>query len=86
MTPQNQTIRGLYVDCYSFEALLKSSLECFYDYSCFQQFVLTNISFTPLNSSLISRFNQSSTIESMIKQLMIEEWFISTSYESYFEE
>ncbi|UJR11868.1 hypothetical protein I4U23_016047 [Adineta vaga] len=83
---KNDTIRGLYVGCYPLEALLKSSLQCFFDSSCFQRIQLQNISFNPLNSSIASRFLQNASIESLISQLMVEEWSRSIFYERYFNE
>ncbi|CAF1177877.1 unnamed protein product [Adineta ricciae] len=83
---KNNTIPGLYVGCYPLEALLTSSLQCFLDSSCFQQIQLQNTSFNPLDSYIASRFPQNASVETLINQLMVEEWSKSIFYEKYFNE
>jgi hypothetical protein len=84
-------IRGLYTGCYVTEALLKSTLECFYDQQCISQIqsFLTSSSpmqVTALDSSLPSLYSMSSTIKELVDNLMIEQWSTSSSYERYYNE
>ncbi|CAF0739806.1 unnamed protein product [Adineta steineri] len=82
-------VPGLYVGCYIVEALLQSTLECFYNQTClnilqsyggFSSFM----DVIPLNSSLSSRYNETSTIEELVNELMIENWNLSIIYENYY--
>ncbi|CAF3962316.1 unnamed protein product [Adineta steineri] len=82
-------VPGLYVGCYIVEALLQSTLECFFNQTClsilqsyggFSSFM----DVIPLNSSLSSRYNETSTIEELVNELMIENWNLSIIYENYY--
>ena len=77
-----QPSRGMMVGCYPIEALLQTTLECFYDQQCID----SDGHFPKLNiSSLeISPFNMNTTIESMLNHLMVEQYFINISYATYF--
>ncbi|CAF1670819.1 unnamed protein product, partial [Adineta ricciae] len=85
------SIPGLYVGCYAIEALLQSNLQCFYDNNCvkrlksyFTESIPMNV--TALNVSLSNHFRMNSTIESILNELMVEEWKSSTTYEKYYNE
>ncbi len=39
-----------------------------------------------LDSSLSSRYNETSTIQELINQLMVEKWNLSSTYEHYYKE
>ena len=77
-----QPSRGMMAGCYPLEALFQSTLECLYDQQCIDP---TN-TFKAMNtsSSKASHFNANATIESIVNQLMIEEYSSNTSYEKYF--
>lgn len=76
-----QPSRGMKAGCYPLEALLQSTFECFYDQQCID----SDNAFQALNSSSVSsRFDVNATIESVFQALMVEEYFINTSYENYF--
>ena len=79
-----QPSRGMMVGCYPIEALLQTTLECFYDQQCID----SDGHFPKLNiSSLeISPFNMNTTIESMLNHLMVEEYLSNISYATYFSE
>ncbi|CAF1302121.1 unnamed protein product [Adineta ricciae] len=79
-----ESSRGMFVGCYALEALLKSKLACFYDQQCID----TSQVFQAMDSSslLSSRFDSNSTIESLVAQLMIEEYTRNLSYEKYLEQ
>ncbi|CAF1287551.1 unnamed protein product [Adineta ricciae] len=84
-------IPGFDVGCYTVEALLKSTLECLYDQNCIDTIQLymsdkrpSNITF--LNISLSSNYRINSTVNDLLKNLMIEQWNINTMYEIYYEQ
>jgi hypothetical protein len=78
---------GLYVGCYIIEALLQSDLRCFYDQECLSPLLnATDYPFniTLLNASTPTQYKSTSTINTLIDNLFIEEWNNQTSYESYY--
>ncbi|CAF1541165.1 unnamed protein product [Adineta ricciae] len=82
-------VPGVYQGCYTVEALLHSTLECFYNYTCLQELQLHTLAsktfyVMPLNSLLKSKYPINSTIEQLLDQLMIEEWTWSSHYEQYY--
>jgi hypothetical protein len=77
---------GLMVGCYPLESLLKSTLECLYNVSCFSLLQYVSQSFAPLNDSHPSRFQKNSTVKSILDQLMIEQWNNNINYEKYYNE
>jgi hypothetical protein len=85
------SIPGMYRGCYTVEALLQSTLECFYDEICANQFRPTAVSsiidyFTSLDPSLPSEYSVNSTIQELLNGLMIEEWNLSITYNTYYNE
>jgi hypothetical protein len=81
---ESSTMPGFMVGCYPLEALLKSTLECLYNVSCFSRIQSINRSFEPLNSSISSRCKRNSTVESILNRLMVEQWIKSIIYENYY--
>jgi hypothetical protein len=84
-------VPGFYIGCYVLEALLKSTLECFYHQTCFNQLQMyfsssSAINATALNSSSPSNYSINSTIKDLVGNLMIEQWNVSTMYERYYNE
>jgi hypothetical protein len=84
-------IPGLLKGCYLVEAVRQSSLECFYQELCIamiEQFlqapVIDNSSSLPLNSSVESRFNISSSIDELLSKAMTEESNKNVSHAEYF--
>ncbi|CAF1328047.1 unnamed protein product [Adineta ricciae] len=77
-----QSSGGMLVGCYPLEALLQTTFQCLYDQKCIDP----NQTFTALNISSLksSRFTINMTIESIVKELFIEEYFSNISYEKYF--
>ena len=45
----------------------------------------SSMNITALDSSLLSRFNESSTIEELLSQLMADNWNLSIIYKNYYE-
>jgi hypothetical protein len=81
-------VPGFYVGCYVVESLLQSTLECFYDQSCFNVLKFhisssSSIGVTTLDASLPTKYSVNSTIQELVNNLMIEEWNVSTMYETY---
>ncbi|CAF3311869.1 unnamed protein product, partial [Rotaria sp. Silwood2] len=83
------SVPGLYVGCFVTEALLQSSLQCFYNQTCINElrtYLTYNSSLivTALNASMSNRFFDNSTIQELVDALMIEQWNLSTAFESYY--
>jgi hypothetical protein len=83
---ESSMMSGLMVGCYPLESLLKSTLECLYNVSCFSLLQSVSRSFSPLNDSNPSRYKKNSTVESILNQLMIEQWNNNINYEKYYNE
>ncbi len=84
-------VPGFYMGCYVLEALLQSTLECFYNQTCINRLQMyysssSAINVTALDSSSPSNYSQSSTIRDLVENLMIEQWNVSTMYERYYNE
>ena len=78
------SIRGMRSDCYPFDGLLASSLECYFDAACLQLLVSTSAYFQPLNNQLTTRFPSKMAISSILSQSMVEQVSIEASIEDYF--
>ena len=83
------TVRGMFRGCYILEALLQSSLECFYDQPCFDELTMAlsqtirpNVSI--LNATAASNFSVTSTVGEMLSQLMVEKWSWEVNYDGYY--
>jgi len=84
-------VPGFYIGCYVLEALLQSTLECFYDQKCINDIQgyfswSSAINAIALNSSSPSNYSINSTIKDLVGNLMIEQWNVSTMYERYYNE
>ncbi|CAF1436941.1 unnamed protein product [Adineta ricciae] len=82
-------IPGLLTGCYVIEAILQSTLECFYNKTCITQIQsyieeIPSMNITPLDSSLPTQYSVNSTIQELLDHLMVEYWNISTTYEKYY--
>jgi hypothetical protein len=85
------SVPGLYIGCFVIEALLQSTLECFYDQTCINQLQSYLLSSSPMNvtaldSSLPTQYFINSTIEELLNNLMVEQWNSSLIYDSYYNE
>ncbi|CAF1183739.1 unnamed protein product [Rotaria magnacalcarata] len=82
-------VRGMYIGCYVLEALLQSSLECFYDPICFNS-VMSYLNSTVIwngtvmNRTTPSRFLTTSTVGDILDELMIEIWNWTLKFDDYF--
>ncbi|CAF0873473.1 unnamed protein product [Didymodactylos carnosus] len=77
------------IGCLVLDAVLQSDLSCFYNESCLSElkFQLTDLP-SPLNTTLLkvgSSVASLPTIGELIANLMVEEWYFNSSYESYFD-
>lgn len=84
-------VPGLYIGCNTIEAVLKSTVECFYDEICFSQFLShlignSSMHILPLDQSLLVRSSVQSTIQQLIDYLMVEKWNFSSSFEDYYQQ
>ena len=82
-------VPGLYIGCAMTEAVLQSTLGCFYDQTCLGQFLSylegnSSIDVTVLDRSSLIRFSVQSTIQELVDNLMVEQWNFSTSFDNYY--
>lgn len=82
-------INGLKIGCYVIEAIMQSNLQCFYNSICLKKIEsILNYSM-PININILNQsFNShpNSTIEYLIKQSMVDQWFQNFSYNSYYKQ
>ena len=84
-------VPGLYIGCYTIEAVLKSTVECFYDEVCFSRFLShlignSSMRILPLDRSMLVRSSVQSTIQHLIDYLMVEKWNFSSSFDDYYQQ
>jgi hypothetical protein len=84
-------VPGMYTGCYVIEGLLQSSLECFYNQTCFYNLITymgpsSSLNATVMNSSASSQFSTTSTVGELLNNLMVEQWRWSSTYADYFDE
>jgi hypothetical protein len=84
-------VPGMYTGCYVIETLLQSSLECFYDQTCFHNLTTYRSPSSPLNATVMnssapSQFSTTSTVGELLNNLMVEQWKWASTYADYFDE
>ena len=81
-------VTGLTVGCYAVEAILQSTLECFFDAICLNgvRNFFPNMDITDVKSldSYQTKYSVKTTIDALVDNLFIEEWWTMTSFEQYF--
>ncbi len=85
-------LEGLHGGCSIINSVLKSSMECWFKNACLMELrtlfnktgVSIPLSVTPLNTSLSSRYDPSTLIETIFNEMMIEEWNFSYSIEKFY--
>ena len=82
----NVLVKGMRTGCYAYEALLDSTLECYYDVSCLQLLVSNISSFKPLNQNTSSRFLMHDTVSTILNVGMVERFTYDYSAEAYYRE
>ena len=86
------TIPDFYVGCLSTQALIQSTMQCFYNRSCLDQ-IQRNINYnqltlnvTLLNISKPSRYPPQTSIEVMLRNMFVEEWNSQINYDQYYKQ
>ena len=79
-------IKGMKTDCFPYDGLAASTLECYYDASCIQSFVANGFVFEPLNASWPSKFRMTSPLREILQSGLVEEFSYNYSIERYYEE
>ena len=86
-----RNIAGMFQTWFPLQALLESTLECFYDEECLAQIIelinstTSSTNFTALKSQPLYHINGSyEKIGSMVNRLFVESWSREISFESYF--
>ncbi|CAF4177164.1 unnamed protein product, partial [Rotaria sordida] len=82
-------IPGMVHSCLPVNTILLSTLECFYNQTCLNDLVSllpTTEAFTAMSQFEQTRYELNSTIQTIIDNLMIEEWVIDISYKKYYEQ
>ncbi|CAF1426089.1 unnamed protein product [Rotaria sordida] len=87
-------IPNMYKSCFNMQSLLLSSLECFFERTCFdpiQEKINANtLYYLMINGSVLltnsTRFSPKTTVEEMINELMIERWYENVRYEEYYQQ
>ena len=82
-------VPGIFQGCFMIEAALQSTLECFYSPDCIRQLQYylasnTSIVFPALSATQPSRYRANSTMKTLLDELMVEEWNLTSTYESYY--
>jgi hypothetical protein len=79
---------GFFVGCFPLKALLKSTLECFYNQTCIdivkdltQIYLNFRVDLTPLNAT---RNFPNETINFVVNKLFVDDWSQSISFDNYF--
>jgi hypothetical protein len=83
-------VPGMYFGCYIVESLLQSNLGCFYNQSCIDElrYALNStvvLNTTALDRTIKSQYALNETIENIVNQLMVEQWFNTTSHKLYYD-
>jgi hypothetical protein len=83
-------VPGFYAGCYVTEALLQSTLQCFYNQTCINDLQTYIRSWTiilprAIDSSASTRYSENSSINELLDNLMIEEWNPSRMYDEYYD-
>ncbi|CAF2707754.1 unnamed protein product, partial [Rotaria sp. Silwood2] len=84
-TSNFENIPGMMFDCLPLDAALASSFECFYDAWCLsliQNVSKSNMRVQPLHSQ--SRFEHSTTLKTLLDELMIEQFTMEIVFASYY--
>ena len=83
-------IPGLRSGCLPVDACLRSSLECFFNQTCVDGLIpylaAPYANFTAMTWQPSSRFYVNYTMDSIVAQLMVEEWGFNVSYNKYYAE
>ncbi|CAF4185558.1 unnamed protein product, partial [Adineta steineri] len=76
-------IPGMFIGWFPYESILNSTLECFYNETCFSK-ISSQINSTDHFSILNSSIDENSTIEYLANQLFIQSWLNQSLFKQYF--
>ncbi|CAF3939173.1 unnamed protein product [Rotaria sp. Silwood1] len=84
------TIPGFFIGCYMEEAVRKSSLQCYFNQSCIDTFKFylnfsQSFDTKPLDPHMISTHNITSSVDDLVKNLMVEQWVWNDSFKIYYQ-
>jgi hypothetical protein len=83
-------VPGMIAGCMSMESMLYSTLECLTDQTCLNQIgAYMNYSSIPINSFSVlnrSQLTRNLTVETLAKNLFVDQWIINKSFEKYFQQ
>ena len=83
-------VPGMYVGCTIVDALMQSSLTCFYYQGCVNR-ILTYLQFnSSFNAKALTiadtaRYRIDSTVQELLTELMVETWHFSADHQAYFD-
>ncbi|UJR24493.1 hypothetical protein I4U23_005868 [Adineta vaga] len=80
-------VPGFYTGCYIIESLLQSDLRCFYNQTCINHllsYLSSPMNVIPLNHLSSNGNHENATIQTLLTNLMIDQWKTSISYENYY--
>ncbi|CAF3786415.1 unnamed protein product [Adineta steineri] len=83
------SIPGMSAGCLPAFTILSSTLECFYNQTCVDKLISnfpTSEEFKAMIINNESLYQPTSTVQSMIDNLMIEKWIMNISYDNYYSE
>ena len=85
------TLVGMLVGCVPLNALLQSTLECLFNSTCLsmlQSHLTTGppLTVTPLVADDQSHFSPKTVVQTLLDDLMIDEWSNSSNYSSFYEQ
>ncbi|CAF3645712.1 unnamed protein product, partial [Adineta steineri] len=83
------SIPGMSTGCLPGFTLLPSTLECFYKQTCVDKLISYFPTSEEFNAMIInnkSLYKPTSTVQSIIDKLMIEDWMMNISYDKYYSE
>ena len=93
MTPQpsaRYVIPGLKVGCFPYDAMIGSTLECFYSAECLNETAKWISSLPPaswpksLNRSAHTTFQPTDTLQKILDSTMVDDWQTTNTYETYY--
>ena len=82
-------VPGFVTGCYVFEGLMQSNLICLFNQSCIDQLrqavdFSNNFTTLALDLSKLTRHQSNTTVENIMRDIMVEEWTRNISYANYF--
>jgi hypothetical protein len=92
------TVPGMVLGCLPVDSVLSSTLECFYNQSCVQMlidwrtfdisdmFQPFTLNITALDPSAPSRFSSNTLLNTIVSQLLVEEWINTTDPIAHYEQ